>query len=377
MPHLFDAFLLAGLRLFRTLGRQRVIEHIFQPPFRGTDFFLGHIATRHGIDIERVGPRIERIHDVILVLPVIHDGRVAGQQPALRERIGRRQILQVVAQIDALVDRVKHLGVLVEVHRAGSLVVVEHIAPGIVRRVEHEHVVGEVDHLVRAVIPARIGAQESVAAPHVGIPSEIGLPLLREVAHRLRLDLDRIEEEFRALFEREEPLLAVVGTLAAFDDAAVLVFERAAVLEHGHAVLRVVGQAVGTERVAVLVDQLDDLAAELGPALVDPVLHLLAFEHGLVLDQLHVAEGLDELGIYVPGSRVTEQISVVVEEARMPLDQAVLHAEPFVLFGTVSLDEPEEAVFGRFLLLGQEREAARQKQQQERRYAADSSHTFT
>ena len=309
---------------------------------------------------------------MVFVLAVIDDGRVARQQAPLRERVFGRQVLQMVAHVDALVGGVEHLGVAQQVGRTALLVVVQLVGPGIVALVEQEHVVGELHHPGRAVVPARIGPQEALVAPDIGVPPEMGPFLVVEIPQILRLDLERVHVELHASLESKEPLLRIVRAVAALDHVAVLVLERAPELEPGHAVLGVVGQALGAQRVAVLVEEFHQRTAEQGPVLIDPVEHLLALEHRLVLDELHVAIGLDEAAVHVPGRGVAQQVGVVVEETGMALHQAVVAAELLVLFGPFGLEQAEQAVFR--CLLGPERRTAAQKEQHRQQHLSPCFH---
>ena len=339
-------------RILLALLAQGVIGDVFQPLLGFFQLGLRYIAARHGVHEKGIRAGKDRIHLMVLVLAEIDDGRVPGQQAAGGGRVRGGRIFQVVAQEDALVGRIEHLGIVEQVGRPVVLVVIDFIGPGVIIRVEHEHVVVVVKDLVLAVIPAAVGPQETLVPPGVGVLSEVGFLLFGEIAERLGLDLDRVHIDFHALFEGEESFLAVIGPSAALDDIAVLVLECAAVLEDGHAVLGVVYQFRGAQRVAVLVEEFHQRAAELRLAVIDPVEHLLALEHRVVLDDLHVAVGLDELGVHVPGSGVTQQIGVVVQEAGVPLDQAVVQAVFLILLGPFGLDQTEDAFLGRILCPG-------------------------
>ena len=232
----------------------------------------------------------------------------------------------------------------------------------------------KVDDLVPPVIPSRIGPQETVPAPGVGILSEIGFLFFREIAQGLGLEFDGIHIDLHALLESEQALLSVISSAAAFNDAAVLVLERAAILENGDTVLGIVVQARGAEGVAILVEEFHQRTAELSTAFVDPVKHLVALEHRLVLDHLDIAVRLDELGIHVPGSGIAQQIGIIVQETGMPLDKPVVHPVLLVLLGPFGLYQTEYAVLGGFSLApGQ---GAAQDQQHDERTPSDAVHAI-
>ena len=361
---LLDALLLPLLAFLFPLLRQGIEQHVVEPLLRFLDFLVGNVATRHRVHEERVGPRKERIDHMVLILTVIDNGRIARQQAPLGKRVRGRQILHVIAQIDALVGRVQHLGVAQQVYGAVHLMIIHLVGPGIVGGVEHEDMVSKIDQPRRAVVPAGISPEETIVAPQVGIAAEMRALRLVEISQLVGLDLDRVHVELHLVLEREESLLAVVGALAALDHVAVLVFHRAAVFEYRHAVLGVVGQALRAQGVAVLVEELHQRAAEQGPAFIDPVDHLLALEHGLVLDDLHVAEGFDVAAVHVPRRGVAQEIGVVVEETGMSLHQTVLCAVLLILLGPLGLEQAEDAVLRRGL--AEKRRAAAQNEQQHR-----------
>ena len=343
--HLLDPFFFVKFGLGFTFLGQGVEENVLHTLFGFLDFAFGDITARNGIYIERVGTAVERVDHVVFVLAEEDDGRISGHQAAFGEGILRRDVLQMVAQIDALVRSVEHLGIVVEIG-AGILLPVIHFAgPGLIHGIEHEHVVGELDQLLGPVVPARIGPQEAVVLPGESIPAEIGLFLLREIPQGLRLELDRVEIDFDPVFKSEEALLAVIGAVGAFDHIAVAVFHRAAALKHGHTVFRIVDQAFRAEDVAVLVEEFHEGAFEDGAVFIDPVGHLVAAEHRLVLDDLDVAVRLDEAGVHVPGGGIAKQIGVVVQEAGVAFDQAVVKPVFLILLRPLGLDKPENAVW--------------------------------
>ena len=116
-PQLLDALLLMDFRILLALLAQGVVGDVFQP-FLGF-FQLGfrNIAARHGVHIEGVRAGKERIDHMLFVLAEIDDGRVAGQQAARGQRICGGRVLDMVAQEDALVGRIEHLGIVEQVGR--------------------------------------------------------------------------------------------------------------------------------------------------------------------------------------------------------------------------------------------------------------------
>ena len=185
---------------------------------------------------------------------------------------------------------------------------------------------------------------EKVLALH-GRLLELGLHKPPALPQGLRLELDRVEIDFDPVFKSEEALLAVIGAVGAFDHIAVAVFHRAAALKHGHTVFRIVDQTFRTEDVAVLVEEFHEGTFEDGAVFINPVGHLVAAEHRLVLDDLDVAVRLDEAGVHVPGGGIAKQIGVVVQEAGVAFDQAVVKPVFLILLRPLGLDKPENAVW--------------------------------
>ena len=138
---------------------------------------------------------------MILILTVIDNSRIACQKAPLRKRVLGRKVLHVIAQIDALVGRIQHLGVAQQIDGAILLMVIQFIGPGIVRRVEHEHMVGKVDHPRRTVVPPGIGPKKTIVAPHVGIAAEMRAFRFIEVTQLVGLDLNRVHVKFHLVLE--------------------------------------------------------------------------------------------------------------------------------------------------------------------------------
>ena len=71
----------------------------------------------------------------------------------------------------------------------------------------------------------------------------------------------------------------------------------------------------GPQGIMILVSELHYRTAELRKVSVYDIGKLVACEDCLILEDAHIAPSLNDLGLYIPESRVTEKVCSVVEEA--------------------------------------------------------------
>ena len=345
--HRLFYLLLTGGRLLGAELGQRVEEGIFAPLIGRVDFLLRILVTRHRAENHRIGSDEKRIHLVVLVLAVIGHGRTVQQVG--HRRIG--QVAQPVAKERRMVFRVEHADAREKLHFVRRTVTVGLRAPDFILLVHPIDVVPVAERAVLAGIPAAIRPDKGLVHPGMGLVPEDGLLLVGAVGQPVGLHQDRVHEQFDVLLEGKGFGTGVVCSVKSFDHIAVLGFHGAAVLEEGKTVLGVIVQLAGAETVSVLVEQLHQRALELGQAFGNQVGQLVARKHRFVLHQADVAVGLDDLGIHVPGGRIAEQVGIVVQEAGIALDTAVIDAVLRNLPGLFSTDQTHDRILRRRRLL--------------------------
>ena len=113
--------------------------------------------------------------------------------------------------------------------------------------------------------------------------------------------------------------------------------------------------------IVVLVGQLDYRSAELCQILLDQIGQLVAGKYGLFLKYADIAPCLNEFGLDIPESGITQEICVVVEETRRSDNLSVacsLHIDHLGRFRTHQYDKTVLLLF-----LGQDRQAEKHCQQ--------------
>ncbi len=106
-------------------------------------------------------------------------------------------------------------------------------------------------------------------------------------------------------------------TVITLDDLSVFVTHGPSATEHGDTILGVIVQIRGPERVAVLVAKLHQRPPELCEILVYIIIQTLAAKHGVVLDDLDIAESVDHVLVHIPQRGVAYQQGGVVLETGM------------------------------------------------------------
>ena len=73
----------------------------------------------------------------------------------------------------------------------------------------------------------------------------------------------------------------------------------------------------------ILVGKLHERASELRKVVVDEIGQLVTGEHGLLLKNLHVADGVEIFSVHAPKSRVTQKVGVVMKKTGRAYDLSV------------------------------------------------------
>ena len=222
------------------------------------------------------------------------------------------------------------------------------------------HIAEETEGLRLAIIDSRIGGEHVVVLPGIQRLLEIRPLQVRMIEQALGTHEHRIREHVDLVLKGEQADLGVIGPLPALYDLALGIPHGRPALKHGHAVLGIVVQVPGAELVPVLVGQLHQGAPELGHIPVYQIVHAVAVEHRVLLHDLDVAPGLEKVGIHVPESSVTEEISVVVQETGGTDDLADVLAVTLYHLGRLGAEEAHQTVCGLLFLSLQTRRSAYQ-----------------
>ena len=251
-------------------------------------------------------------------------------------------------------------------HVFGEAVVEERVAPGFLGVGGAVHVPFKEEDLPGPVIPAAAGGEHVAFFPEVYVCQEDSPVRAGFVVEHAGLDEDRVGEHVHVVPEGEHFPAGVVLALAALDYLPFAVTHGGAVLEEGYAVEGVVVEGIGAEGVVVAVFQLDHPAAAHYQVVVHEIVHLLAGEDGLVLDDLHVAGGIEHPLLDVVDGGVADEICAVVQEGGVetaPVRLAVLVQELHV----GSLYKAYKAVFLLFFT-GRKTWACTQKGKDQKNY---------
>ena len=179
---------------------------------------------------------------------------------------------------------------------------VEHqsVSPSLLIGGQQMDILRESEPLDVAVIFTGLGGQHIAVFPSVGAGSEegdVGGGVVRQV---IGLDEDGVSVHIHIPHKIEGVRLRVVVAIVTFYDLAILVPQGSAVPEHGHAILGVIVQIPGSQRVLVLVLKLDESATELRQILIDQIVKAVTAQDGVVLDDLNIAESVDYVLVDIP-----------------------------------------------------------------------------
>ena len=336
--------LLGGLAAVSVHG---ILVHRPYPSLRDLFHVVGDVAHLVGDVAYGIGTHVQGVYLVLVVLLL----RAHGHRGLpLHGHEGEGVLIEdVVGHSGHVAGRILDMGVAQQEHVLRDAVEKQRIRPGLLLLGKAVDVLLEEEYLVGAVVPAPAGGKHVPVLPEVHVGYEIGclaLAVVDEVGglheHGIRVHVDLV-------LEGEQLLGALVGAFAALDDLAVLVPHRPAAAEDGDTVLGIVVQVAGAQDVVFLVAELDGPAAELRQVVVDVVVQLLAGQHRLVLDELHVPPAVDDLAVHVPHGGVADEVGAVMQEGRLHR-LAVVAAEFFYEFDGMCLHQAHERVRLRLLL---------------------------
>ena len=220
----------------------------------------------------------------------------------------------------------------------------------------------EEEDLAQAVIPAAIGREHVVLLPGEGFVPERSHVVPGIIDQFGGFHEHRIREHVHPFGKGKQLGFGIVGSGLAFDNLPVLVPHGSAVAENGHGVTGVIIQIMRSQRVPVLVLQLDERAAELCQVFINQIIQFVAGKNGLVLDDLYIADGIDDLVVHVPKRRVTKQVGIVVQETRRSNHLSVTDPVNFQQLGALGA----QFLYQRILplrLLGEKARRTRQQAQ--------------
>ena len=214
------------------------------------------------------------------------------------------------------------------------------------------YVAAKEKELPPAIVPAIVGTEHFVVLPHIRGKAKVRGGKVTAVLQTGCFYKGGVQVHVHLVVEHEQVGLGIIGAVQALDDLPVFVPHGAAVLENSHGVLGVVVQVARTEGIVVFVFQLHQGTPEAGHVVVHHVLQGFAAQLCLILDNAHVAHGVNDVGIDVPQGGVAQQVRVVVQETGRSDDFAV--ALPvFVLneLGALGADEVHLPIVPLLLLL--------------------------
>ena len=227
---------------------------------------------------------------------------------------------------------------------------IQGVAPRFLGIGHQMHLPAEKEKFAAAVIPPVLGRKHVVLFPGIGPGPESGQGRFRLVFQGIGLDEDGVSEHIDVSREIECLYFRIIRTRLTFYDLSVLVPHGTSAEKDGDTVFRIVIQELGAQSIPVLVLKLDHVSAELGQVGIDVVFHLLAVQLGLVLDDLHVPDGIYHSGIHIPECGVAEKIGVVVKESGRTHYLPVAHAVDLQKLGALSAQQAHKTVL-RLLLL--------------------------
>ena len=244
----------------------------------------------------------------------------------------------------------------------GQPVEEQRIGPTFLGLVHHMDPLVEEEDLAQAVIPAAIGREHVVLLPGEGFVPERSHVVPGIIDQFGGFHEHRIREHVHPFGKGKQLGFGIVGSGLAFDNLPVLVPHGSAVAENCHGVTGVIIQIMRSQRVPVLVLQLNERAAELRQVFINQIIQFVAGKNGLVLDDLYIADGIDDLVVHVPKRRVAKQVGIVVQETRRSNDLSVTDPVNFQQLGALGA----QFLYQRILplrLLGEKARRTRQQAQ--------------
>ena len=288
---------------------------------------------------DRIAPEPDGVA-LLVLFGNAHDGGRTGHFHAGQ---GVR-VFQAAGQGEDIPGRVHQLHLPQHFHVVQGTAVVERIGPGFLVLGQQVHVPPEEEQLLVPVVPAVIGGEHVVVLPHVGPVAEIGRIQVAAVFQAGGFHEGRVHVHVHLVVEHEQAGLGIIGTVQALDDLPVLVPHGRSVLENGDGILGVVVQIARAEGILVLVLELDESAAEFREVVIHDILQGFGGQPGPVLDDLHMAHGVDDVGRDVPQGRVAQEIGVVVQEPGWPHDFSETLSAPLDELSRPGADQGDERV---------------------------------
>ena len=224
------------------------------------------------------------------------------------------------------------------------------------------HAAGEEEGFRRPQVPAAAGGEHVAVFPEVYGFQEVCTVERRFIVEQRGTHEDAVGVHIHGPLEGEDLRFGVVRAVVALDDLTFRIAHGGAVAEVGHRVASVVVQEMRAEGVVLVVFELHHSPAALHQVLVDEVVHLVGREDGALLDDLHVAFGVDHPVVHAPQGGVADEVGAVVHECGVHA-LAVGAAALFDEFQGLGLDETHQAV-PLLPVLGSERQRARKQQRE-------------
>ena len=183
----------------------------------------------------------------------------------------------------------------------------------------------ESEHFRGTVVRASIRGEHIIPPPSMRPRAEYRDRSLSVKVKVICLDEHGVGVHVDIAEKTESLCLRVVPSNIALDDLAILIPERPSVTEDGDTICCVIVQVPRPERVPVFILKLYQTASELRETTADIIIQIITRENSPVLDDPHMTNSLDDIGIDIPQGGVANQFCGVMLETGVPesLSEAV------------------------------------------------------
>ena len=243
-----------------------------------------------------------------------------------------------------IASRICHLSLSKHLDIRSVAIEEQRVAPSLLTVRHDMNIVPEKEHLIIPVIPSAVCRQHILILPGVGIEAEGRKILRRVICQGVSLDKYRVCEHVHLILECELLQFGIICSIHTLDYLSILVTHRTTLAEHCHRVLGVIVKMTGTERIVILVSQLDYRTSELSQVGIYQISELVTLENGLLLKDAHMSPRLDHTGVDIPKSRITKKVCIIMKETRRSDNLSVTVALDVNHLGRLRTQQHDKAV---------------------------------
>ena len=176
------------------------------------------------------------------------------------------------------------------------------------------------ESLIISVIPSTTGSNRILVIPSVGLSIKFNNIFLRKILQTVGHKEKGIGKHLHTLLKDKQITLGIIVADLTFNQRAIFIHHRPSPLKMGDTILCIIIQEPGSEHIAILIHQLDNMSPESGKVLIYQIFETVSCKDCLFLNNLHISHRINHPFVHIPQSIVTFEIGIIMKKKCISLN---------------------------------------------------------